>query len=240
MLPLVSFSFSFSFSFSRSRSRSFSFSFSRSSFVGLAVRRLNHKLGLRSNSFDDRSSSLSFSPPLSLSLSLSLSCSFASLPLRNCRGTGGTGGSASSAAFRVETVPSDVEGRALEPLGERNELNNPPCARPEVAGVVEESGAGMRIEGRDFFRDGRVTEGTSGIVTREGEDGAVGIGGCGVSSAAGEVAGGSPRPGGSAGSGDSNDGTPFVAGGLVMVTSGTVGPAGTFMPKDAGSRSAAW
>jgi hypothetical protein len=68
----------------------------------------------------------------------------------------------------------------------------------------------MRIEGRDFFRDGSVKEATSGIVTREGEDGAVSIGGCGVGSAAGEVAGDSPRPGGSAGSGSSNDGIPFV------------------------------
>lgn len=198
LFPLDSFSFSFSFSFSRS------------SFMGLAVRRLNHRLGLRSNSFDDRSSSLSFSPPLSLSLSLS--CSFVSLPLRYCRGTAGTGGSVSSAALRVETVPSDVEGRALEPLDElRNVLNNPPCARPETAvGVFNESGAGMRIEGRDFFRDGSATEATSGVVTREGEDGAVSIGGCGDGSAAGEVAGDSPRPGGSAGSGSSNDDIPFV------------------------------
>ncbi|KAF8488430.1 hypothetical protein F5888DRAFT_1893364 [Russula emetica] len=74
------------------------------------------------------------------------------------------GGTGVGAALRVETVPSDVEGRVFEPLGElRNVLNNPPCARPEVAvGVFEESGAGMRI-------DGSVTE-----------DSAVGIGGCGV------------------------------------------------------------
>ncbi len=136
-------------------------------------------------------------------------------------------------------VPSDVEGRVFETLGERNELNNPPCARPEVE-VVEETGAGMRIEGRDFFRVGSVAGATSGSVAREGEDGAVGIGGCGIGSAAGEITGDSPRPGGSVGSEDSNGGTPFVAGGLATVMSGTVAPAGTFMPKDAGSRSTAW
>ncbi|KAF8489164.1 hypothetical protein F5888DRAFT_1893013 [Russula emetica] len=96
------------------------------------------------------------------------------------------GGTGVGAALRVETVPSDVEGRVFEPLGElRNVLNNPPCARPEVAvGVFEESGAGMRI-------DGSVTE----------------------DSAAGEPA---------------------------ILMSGTVGPPGTFIPKDAGSKSTAW
>lgn len=134
-----------------------------------------------------------------------------SLPLTYCRGTGGTGG-AFSTALRVDTIPSDVEGRVFEPLDElRNVLNNPPCERPEVAvGVFEESRAGMRIEERDFFRDGSVTEATGGNVAMEGEDGAVSNGGCGVGSAAGGVADGSPRPGGSAGSGSSNDGISFV------------------------------
>ena len=39
---------------------------------------------------------------------------------------------------------------------------------------------GMRIEGSDFLRDRSVTGPPSGGVTREGEDGAVGIGGCGM------------------------------------------------------------
>jgi hypothetical protein len=60
-----------------------------------------------------------------------------------------------------------------------------------------------------------------------------------------EVAGDSPMPGGgSAGSESSNDGIPFVvvvqAGEPAMLMSGTVGPASTFMPKDAGSKSTAW
>jgi hypothetical protein len=81
-------------------------------------------------------------------------------------------------------------------------------------------------------------------VAREGEEGAVGIGGCGIGSAAGEVADDSPRPGGSARSGDSNGDSPFGvvtwAGEPAMVTSGTVGGTGTLMPKEAGSKSTAW
>lgn len=89
--------------------------------------------------------------------------------------------------------------------------------RPEVVGeVLDDSGAGMRIEGRDFFRDGSVTGLTSGDVAREGEDGAVGIGGRGISSAVDEVADGSPKPGGSAGSVDSKDGSPFVVAFVVV------------------------
>jgi hypothetical protein len=113
-----------------------------------------------------------------------------------------------------------------------------------VGEVDEESGTGIRIVGRDFFRDMSVTELTSDDVTREGEDGAVGIGGCGIGSAAGEVVDDSPRPGGSARSGDSNGGSPFVvvalAGEPVTVTSGTAARAGTLMPKEAGSKSTAW
>ena len=110
----------------------------------------------------------------------------------------------------------------------------------------------MRIEGSDFLRDGSVREPPSGGVTRDGEDGAVGIGGCGIGGCGvGAVAGGlvddSPRPGGRAGSESSNDGIPLVvgtfgelAGEPATVTSGTVGSIGTFMPNNAGSRSAAW
>jgi hypothetical protein len=157
---------------------SFSFSFSRSSFVGLTLRRLNHKLGLRSNSFEERSSSLSFSPPLSFSFSFS----FVSLPFTYLRGTSGTGGT-SSVAFRGETSPSAVDGRILELLGElRSVWNSPPWERIGVVGdvVVTSETPGIRIEGSDFFRDGSVKEPPSGGVTREGEDGVVGIGGCGI------------------------------------------------------------
>jgi hypothetical protein len=86
--------------------------------------------------------------------------------------------------LRVETSPSAVEGRIFELLGELRSVWNspPPCVRFGVVGdVVEDSEMpGMRIEGRDFLRDRSVTEPPSGGVTREGEDGAVGIGGCGI------------------------------------------------------------
>lgn len=110
----------------------------------------------------------------------------------------------------------------------------------------------MRIEGSDFLRDGSVKEPPSGGVTRDGEDGAVGIGGCGIGgcgvvTVAGVLVDDSPRPGGRAGSERSNDGIPLVVGAFGVVTgepatvmSGTVGSVGTLMPNSAGSRSAAW
>jgi hypothetical protein len=174
------------------------------------------------------------------------------------RGTSGTGGT-SSDALRVETSPSAVEGRIFELLGELRSVWNspPPCVRFGVVGevAVASETPGIRIEGSDFLRDMGVTGPPSGDVAREGEDGAVGIGGCGiggcgygVSATAGRWAdGGSPRPGGRAGSESSNEGISLAIGAFVAlagepatVTSGTVGSAGTFMPNNAGSRSTAW
>ena len=78
-------------------------------------------------------------------------------------------------------------------------LNNLTCARPEVAvGTLEELGAGVRIDRRDFPRRERYRHGTEVIrvfVAREGEDDVVNIGGWGAGSATYKVASDSPRHG---------------------------------------------
>ena len=71
----------------------------------------------------------------------------------------------SSAVPRIERAPSDLEGRVFEPLVNCEMcLNNLTCARPEViVGIFEESGAGMRIDRRDFPKWERYRDGTEVI-----------------------------------------------------------------------------
>ncbi len=216
---------------------SFSFSLSRSSLGDLEPHRLNHRLGLRSNSFDDRPSSFSrsrcgsrslstsFSFSLSFPLSLSTASSFP-LTYREAMGTGGTGG-IWSPGLRKDTAASVVDGRIFELFGEfRSAWNSPLWER--LDGVVGEVGEGsevlgMRMVGRDFLRAGRASGGTRGGETREGDEGTVNIG-CGgavmtAGVTTGEGAGGgagggtceSPNPGGSAGSGGSGAAPPFAS-----------------------------
>ena len=230
-----------------------SLSLSRSSLGDLAPHRLNHKLGLRSNSFDDRPSSLSLSRCTSLSLSTLFSFSFSfsfsavsSLPLMNREGTGGTGG-VSTAGLRGATIPSAVDGRILELPGEvRREWKRPECVRTGVVGeaVVESEVPGIRIAGSDFLRvgRGRASEGMRGGEAREGDEGAFSIGGrvgAGVTVGTGVGSCGSPNPGGSAGSEGSGTAPPLASGaGTPEPTSGTTGGGG-LSPTEARSRSTA-
>jgi hypothetical protein len=158
---------------------SLSFSFSRSSLGDLLLHRLNHRLGLRSNSFDERPSSFSRSRCGSCSLSATFSFSFSagsSLPLMYREGTGGTGGVSKLKVGR-ETTPSAVDGRIFELLGEVRKVWNRPPVRIGVVGeaVVESELPGMRIAGSDFLRVGRASGDTRGGETREGDEGALGI-----------------------------------------------------------------
>ena len=163
-----------------------SLSLSRSFLGDLAPHRLNHKLGLRSNSFDDRPSSLFLSCCASRSLSTLFSFSFSfsatsSLPLMNREGTGGTGG-VSTTGLRGATTPSAVDGRILELPGEvRREWKRPEGVRTGVAGemVAELEVPGIRIAGSDFLRvgRGRASDGMRGGEAREGDEGALSIGG---------------------------------------------------------------
>ena len=144
-----------------------------------------------------------------------------------------------------------MEGRILELLCEpRRDCNSPPPRFEVVGEAFEGSGVpGIRSEGSDFLRVGSVAEDTRGGGTREGDDGAVSIGGCIAGAAASAGTSDSPNPGGSTGSGGSGgsgNGTPFVATVAALAnvpetaTSGAMGGAGGLMPKDKGSRSTAW
>lgn len=169
-------------------------------------------------------------------------------------GTGGTGG-VSHPGLCGETIPSAVDGRIFELPGEvLREWNSPPCVRIGVVGetVVDSDVPGMRIAGSDFLRVGRVSEDTSGGETREGDEGAVGIGcsgGAGVTMGSDIGAGAdtceSPNPGGSAGSEKSDAAPPLVSGFVALtgvsetMASGTAGGAGGLRPNEARSRSTA-
>jgi hypothetical protein len=106
---------------------------------------------------------------------------------------------------------------------------------------------GIRIAGRDFLRDGigRVSEGTRGGETREGDEGAISIGCGGGGAGAGVGRCKSPNPGGSAGSGKSDAAPPLASGfvalaGMPATTSSkTAGGSGGLRPNEAGSRSTA-
>ena len=229
---------------------SLSLSLSRSSLGDLALHRLNHKLGLRSNSFDDRPSSFSslcasrsLSTPFSFSFAFSFSAA-SSLPLMSREGTGGTGGV--SPGVHGATIPSEVDGRILELPGEFRMEWKRPCVRIGVVGeaVVESEVPGIRIAGSDFLRvgRGRASEGMSGGVTREGDEGAFSIGGrdgAGVTVGRGVGTCGSPNPGGSAGSGKSSTAPPLTSGMPETTVSETTGGVGGLSPSEARSRSTA-
>ncbi len=138
-----------------------------------------------------------------------------------------------------------VDGRTLELPGEGRKVWNSLVGEM----VVESEVPGMRIAGRDLLRDGGATEGTRGGETREGDEGAVSIGGsAGVTAGAGAGAGvgtcESSNPGGSAGSGKSDAAPPLASAfaaptGGSATTSETGEGAGGLRPNEARSRSTA-